>query len=231
MAVNLLVLGATVAACLVAVLYAWRRLMELLDSAQVADWGSRWLNRLDGLNRIWCRRYHRLRGGIIDLPAKGPVLVVANHVSGLDPLLIVAASRRPLRFLIAREEFERPGLHRLFTAIGCIPDRRDRNPRAAMAAALGALERGEVVVLFPQGRIHLDHEPAGPLKRGVAYLARESGAPVIPVRLEGIRGAGRTLSAVFLRSHAQLRHFPPLQLRGDDTDRFLRRLQSLITGK
>lgn len=231
MALKLFALAATAVAGLAAAVYAWRGLMRRLDSAQVADWGGKWLNRLDGLNRIWCRRFHRLHNGEIGLPAEGPALVVANHVSGLDPLLMAAASRRPLRFLIAREQYERPGLHGLFVMIGCIPVRRGRNPRAALSAALKALERGEVVALFPQGRIHLDHEPVAPLKRGVAYLARASGAPVIPVRVEGIRGAGRTVSAVFLRSHARLRHFPPLHLREGDADRFLRRLQSMLTGK
>lgn len=223
--------AAAAGAGLAAAAWGWRRFMRQLVSAQRAEWGSAWLNRLDGLNRIWCRRFHRLQGTEIDLPQAGPALVVANHVSGLDPLLMVAASRRPLRFLIAREEYERPGLRWLFAAMGCIPVRRDRNPRAALAAARSALERGEVVALFPQGRIHLDHEPAAPLKRGIAYLARASGAPVIPVRIEGIRGAGRTVSAVFLRSRARLRHFPPLHLRDGDTDRFLRRLQSLLTGR
>ncbi len=208
--------------------WGWHRFMQRLDSARQAEWGRRWLNRLDGFNRIWCRRFHRLSGGEITLPLKGPALVVANHVSGLDPLLMIAASRRPLRFLIAREEYERRGLHWLFAAIGCIPVKREGSPRAALAAACRALERGEVVALFPQGRIRLDHEPRVPLKRGIAYLARASGAPVIAVRIDGVRGAGRTVSAVLLRSRVRLRHFPPLHLQEDDMDRFLSRLQALL---
>ncbi|MDA8421654.1 MAG: lysophospholipid acyltransferase family protein [Pseudomonadota bacterium] len=222
---------ALLTAAAVAVVGLWRHLMRRLESAHEADWGGVWLNRLDGLNRIWCRRFHRLRAEAIGLPQSGPALVVANHVSGLDPLLMIAASRRPLRFLIAQEEYERPVLHRLFAAIGCIPVRRDCNPRAAMEAARRALECGEIVALFPQGRIRVGSEPPLPLKRGVAYLARASGAPVIPLRVEGIRGEGRTIGAVFLRSRARLRHFPPLHLREGDTDRFLHRLQQTLTGQ
>ncbi len=231
MALKPLVLWVTVSACLIGAVRVWHHLMRRLELAQGADWGSKWLNRLDGLNRIWCTQFHRLHSGKIRLPATGPALVVANHVSGLDPLLMIAASSRPLRFLVAREQYDRLGLRRLFVAIGCIPVKRDRNPRAALAAARNALERGEVVALFPQGRIYLDNEPAAPLKRGVAYLARTSGAPVIAVRVEGVQGKGRTVSAVFLRSHARLRHFPPLHLREGDADRFLRRLQSMLTEK
>src|SRR5690606_17846252 len=98
---------------------------------------------LDGLNRIFCRRFHRLTGRI-DLPERGPVLVASNHVSGLDPLLMIAASRRPLRFIIAREEYERWWFTWLFRAIGCIPIDRSRNPHVAFYAARRALAAGEV---------------------------------------------------------------------------------------
>jgi len=74
---------------------------------------------------------------------------VSNHVSGLDPLLLIAATRRPLRFVIAREEYERWGLRWLLHAVGCIPIARGRNPRSALSAARAALEAGEVVALFP----------------------------------------------------------------------------------
>lgn len=215
------------------IVLVWRRLMRRLEKAHVADWGGKWLNRVDGLNRLWCRRFHRLRASEkLNLPDAGPALVVANHISGLDPLLLIAASARPLRFLIAQEQYDRPLLRRLFQAIGCIPVTRGRNPRAALAAARKALERGEVVALFPQGGIHPDHAPPARLKRGIAHLAQATGAPVIPVRVDGIRGAGHTVLAVFMRSRVRLSHFPALHIReGADPDHFLRHLQMLLAGK
>ncbi|MEK7706833.1 MAG: 1-acyl-sn-glycerol-3-phosphate acyltransferase, partial [Verrucomicrobiota bacterium] len=165
-----------------------RRLLRACEAANGADWGRCWLNRLDGLNRILCRRFHHLNHDALNLPATGGVLVASNHVSGLDPLLLLAASPRPLRFLIAREEYDRWWLRWLLRAVGCIPVERSRNPRAALYAAREALERGEVVALFPHGRIHLDHHPPTPLKRGIVLLARMTGAPILPVRVEGVRG-------------------------------------------
>jgi 1-acyl-sn-glycerol-3-phosphate acyltransferase len=196
-----------------------------------ADWGGPWLNGLDGLNRLFCRGYHRLRVDHIDLPATGSALVVSNHVSGLDPLLMIAASRRPLRFIIAREEYERPGLKWLFKAIGCIPVDRNRRPELALRLALRALQAGEVVALFPHGRIHLDNHPPRKLKGGVAWLARRARCPVIPVRIEGVRAQGAILPAVFLRSHARLRGFPGVDCAGAHHDDCLEELARHIEGR
>lgn len=168
-----------------------------------ADWGRPWLNRLARLNRWFCRRVHRLRGGPIPLPESGPALVVANHISGLDPLLLIAASPRPLRFLIAREEYERFGLQWLFRAVGCIPVDRAGRPEQALRAAIRALQAGEVVALFPEGRIHADDAPRR-LKPGVWKLAQIGDCPVHPVHIDGVRGRGRILGALLLRSRARL---------------------------
>ena len=195
-----------VAALAAAIGVAWllRAAVRACEAANEADWGGPWVNRLDGLNRIFCRRFHRLPAGELKLPARGPVLVASNHVSGLDPLLLIAASRRPLRFIIAREEYERWWLNWLFRAIGCIPIDRSRNPHVALYAARRALAAGEVVALFPQGRIHPDHLPPIPLRRGVVLLSQMTGAPIVPVRIDGVRGQGLAVAALLVRSRAHL---------------------------
>lgn len=199
----------------------WGRLMRALERRNVADWGRPWLNRLDGLNRILCRRFHRLNHPPLDLPATGAALVVANHVSGLDPLLMIAASPRPLRFIIAREQYDRWFLRWLFRAIGCIPIGRRGGHREALAAAQRALAAGEVVALFPQGSIQTDDDAEARLKPGVALLAGETGVPVYVLRLEGIRGRGKTLLAVLMRSYARIHHRGTLLCEPLATDAFL----------
>lgn len=218
----------TVFSLTVGLVWTWRWGTRRCEAANRADWGNKWVNRLDGLNRIFCRRYHRLRHEELALPERGAALVASNHVSGLDPLLLIAASSRPLRFMIAREQYRRWWLRWLFRAIGCIPVERSRNPRAAFRAALGALERGEIVALFPHGRIHLDHNPPTPLKRGIALMAGMTGVPIIPVRVEGVRGQGLTVAAVFLRSRARVHAFARLHCDRHNMDHCLDRLTRLL---
>ncbi len=200
--------------------------------ANEADWGRGWRNVIDGLLRLFCRYYHRLEYEPIPLPEQGPALVASNHVSGLDPLLLITASRRPLRFLIAEEEYRRFGLQWLFRAAGCIPVDRDRRPEKALMQARQALERGEVVALFPHGKIHLDSDPPRALKKGVVRLAGWIGCPIYPVRLEGIRGERLILKALVIRSRARLRCGQPLRCRGEeDQNACLERLRRFIEGR
>lgn len=206
MSIGYVATGALVALLLWAVV-AGRR-------ANVADWGNWWLNTIDGWLRLFCRRYHRLGFDAVPLPARGAALLVSNHVSGIDPFLMITATSRPLRFIIAKEEYERFGLTWLFRAVGCIPVDRDRQPQQAFKEALLALERGEVVALFPEGHIHPPDRPPRRLKRGVARLAELSGAPVYPVRVSGVGGAGHVVRGVLLRSRARLESFAALDCAG-----------------
>ncbi|AKH20511.1 lysophospholipid acyltransferase family protein [Sedimenticola thiotaurini] len=186
-------------------LWSLQRLYRACRRANRVDWGHDWVNLLDGLNRLFCYRYHRLNRIGMRLPKKGPAIVVANHVSGLDPLLLAASARRPLRFIIAREEYQRFGLNWLFRAIGCIPVDREKRPEQALREALRCLRSGEVVALFPHGRIHLDSDPPRRIKAGAIRLSQITGAPIYPHRISGIRGAGSVFGGVLLRSRARIK--------------------------
>jgi 1-acyl-sn-glycerol-3-phosphate acyltransferase len=204
------------------------RLVRTARQANRVDWGSDWVNLLDGLNRLFCYRYHRLNVTGIRLPRSGAAIVVSNHLSGLDPMLLVASARRPLRFLIAREEYERFGLKWLFRAMGCIPVDRARRPEQALRVALRALGQGEIVALFPHGGIHLETHPPRRLKAGAARLAELTGSSIFPVRISGIRGAGGVVSGVLLRSRAQIELFSSLKSDGRTTMDLLDEIAGII---
>lgn len=203
-------------------------LLRKCEQHKGADWGGRWWNRLDGLNRLFCRHVHGLKADAIELPDSGGALLVSNHVSGLDPLLIIAACRRPVRFLIAREEYERFGLTWLFRGVGCIPVDRKGRPELALRAAIRALEQGEVVAVFPHGGIHLPSHPDKKLKAGVARMAEMTDSLVYPLRLEGIRGMGYTVLAVFMPSRARLYCHAPIACHELETSECLQRIAEII---
>lgn len=177
-----------------------------------ADWGGLHVNWIDGWTRLICRFLHRLPKLYIALPETGPAIVVANHVSGLDPLLLVSASHRPLRFLIAREHYDSKLMGWLYRAAGCIPVDRSGNPEKALRQAMRSLTEGEVIALFPHGTIHLDSDPPRKLKGGFAKLASWSNAPVYPVRIDGVTAQGKVLIAPFVPGRVQLTFAPPLQI-------------------
>ncbi len=120
------------------------------------------------------------------VPRKGPAIMVANHRSGVDPVLISILTQRRVRFLMAREYYETPGLRWLFRSLGCIPVNRDGNDLSSTKAALKALHHGEVIGIFPQGGIR-DTTDFLQWKAGVALLALRTGAPIIPFYIFGSR--------------------------------------------
>lgn len=195
------------------------------------NWGAWWTNAIDGWVRWFARRYHRLNGERVRLPQDGGALLVANHLSGLDPLLLIAMSDRPLRFLIAEEEFNRFGLRWVFRAAGCIPVDRGGRTDAAFRSAVRALRKGEVVALFPHGRIYLDDQEEPRVKPGVLRLAQLSRCPIIPVRLQGVAGIGTVLTSVIRRSQASLKVLPTIAPEITEHHDMRQQLGELLLGR
>ncbi len=118
------------------------------------------------------------------LPRGGPLLLAANHRSFLDPFVIGTLVRRPVYYMAKRELFERRLLAWALNGLGAFPVDRGAGDREAMATAKAILERGDCVVIFPEGT----RTRSGPLAaphRGVGRLALETGAQVAPVAVIG----------------------------------------------
>jgi 1-acyl-sn-glycerol-3-phosphate acyltransferase len=141
------------------------------------------LSVMRGFSRLW----HGWRPvGPSPLPSAGPAIVIANHPSHADPAFLLAASRRPLRFLQARECYEVPVVRWLFALFGLIPITRGRPDAGAIRLALEKLHAGEVIALFPEGEVQsTSPESLRRGKTGAALLALRSGAPVFPAWIEG----------------------------------------------
>ena len=212
----------------IALLYFVRTCRDVGIKHQKTDWGKNWLNALDGLNRLFCWRYHRLSPEFLDLPESGGAIVASNHLSGLDALLLIAAAKRPLRFMIAHEQYNRFGLKWLLSAVGCIPVDRTGRSHRALREALRAWNNGEVVAIFPQGGIHWPLQPNRKLKRGVATLSQKTGCPIYPVFIDGIALKGHTVLSVPVRSYARLFFYEPIQCKPDHDDQCLRHLAQIL---
>ncbi|MFC1627851.1 1-acyl-sn-glycerol-3-phosphate acyltransferase [Gemmatimonadota bacterium] len=133
------------------------------------------------LLRAWCGLSHP---PISSVPSDGPLVVVANHRSYLDGFLLAASFPRPISFLTSAEAF-RPAWQRLFLrGLGCIRLRRYAPDAGAIRLMLQTLRAGGVVGIFPEGERSWDGGPS-PILPGVSRLLALSGAPVMPVNLDG----------------------------------------------
>jgi 1-acyl-sn-glycerol-3-phosphate acyltransferase len=119
------------------------------------------------------------------VPATGPVLIVSNHVSVLDPPLVGGSAPRPLFFMAKEELFRIPLLGRLIRALNARPVRRDGSDMRALKAALALLQEGRAILVFPEGTRGEEGQPLREGKPGVGMLAVLSGAPVVPVYVSG----------------------------------------------
>jgi 1-acyl-sn-glycerol-3-phosphate acyltransferase len=117
------------------------------------------------------------------VPLTGPLLVVANHQSNIDPPLLAASLPRRAYFMAKRGLFHDPVLAYLLKSYGVFPLNRDGGDLAAIRWALGRLQRNAAVALFPEGT----RSPGAMRKAlpGISMFALRSGAPILPVGITG----------------------------------------------
>lgn len=134
---------------------------------------------------FWLKRIGREH-----IPAEGGVILAPNHRSFLDPWVVGVCLRRPAYFVAKRELFERRWMGWFLNSLGAFPIRRGESDEEAMETARQLVERGEAVLIFPEGT-RIRRGSLGDPKRGVGRLALETGAPVVPVAVLGTERARR----------------------------------------
>jgi len=150
----------------------WYRAAELALVPPMQLWFN-W--RLEGLEKI---------------PVEGPVIVAGNHLSYVDPLahgyFVVKAGRRP-RFLAKQELFDARFVGTVLRGARQISVERGTGDRSPLEDARRAVERGEVVVIYPEGTTTTTHEDFSPGrgKTGAVRLAIATGVPILPVATWG----------------------------------------------
>ena len=135
--------------------------------------------------------YFRMqRIGREHLPARGPVLITANHRSFLDPFVIACMARRPMHYVAKQELFVNPVASWLLNALGAFPVARGASDEEMVQTARQILARGDIVLIFAEGT-RVRPGALGRPKRGIGRLALESGAPVVPVAVIGTEAIRR----------------------------------------
>ncbi|MFA0442521.1 acyl-phosphate glycerol 3-phosphate acyltransferase [Vibrio sp. 10N.286.49.C2] len=145
------------------------------------------------------------------IPKEGGALVVCNHVSYMDAVVVTAACPRPMRFVMEEEYANFKPARGFFKGLKVIPisATKQGSIRRAFGEIEQALQQGEVVCIFPEGRLTSDGE-MNEFMRGVNLILKRSSAPVIPMALKGLWGSyfsrhkGRACKGVPSRFRAQL---------------------------
>lgn len=141
---------------------------------------------------------HVTVSGVENMPRGGGVLLVSNHLTNLDPLIIGMCFKRELHFMAKIELFKNPLLARVITALNAFPVRRGEPDRGALRQAEALLHGGRVVAIFPEGH-RSRHNGVQESRGGIALLARRAGVPILPVGITGTQ---------HLRARALLRWRP-----------------------
>ncbi|MEU3379379.1 lysophospholipid acyltransferase family protein [Streptomyces caelestis] len=202
---------------------AGREVTDQLPSLRGADVGRRigvglmyglWKPRVLGAWRV---------------PTTGPVILAVNHSHAIDGPMVMGVAPRPTHFLIKKEAFIGP-LDPFLTGIGQLKVDRDTTDRSAITRALGVLENGGVLGIFPEGT--RGEGDFASLRAGLAYFAVRSAAPIVPVAVLGSsEKRGRLIKGLPpLRSRVDVVFGEPFEA-GDGSGRRTRTALDEATGR
>jgi len=143
--------------------------------------------------RVICRVYLKVFRNIKvegqnNMPSHGPVIVAANHISYLDPVVVGAVFDREINFVAKEELFHIPILKSIIKALNAFPVKRGLGDRGALRAALQILSQNRCFGIFPEGHRNRTEAKLTPFKGGAAMIALKSGAPILPVAVQGTKG-------------------------------------------
>jgi len=160
--------------------------------------------------------------GAENVPDEGAAVLVANHVSFMDPLIVSAVTRRPPRFVMYYRIFNIPVLRFIFRTAKAIPIAGRREDEALMERAFAEVDRtlagGDLVSIFPEGGITRDGEIA-PFRPGIERILATRAVPVVPIALRGLWGSvfsrkdsalGRMRLPRRFRAHIEVAIGPPV---------------------
>lgn len=152
----------------------WYTNNQFWSSNRTYRWGHRMTN-------LFCKVIGDLEGfGVNHIPRQGGVLIVANHISLLDPVIIGSAASREINYMARSDVFGVPGLGRLITAFNAYPVNRWSPDLGAIRKTVSLLKEGNAVLMFPEGTRSYDGN-LGKASDGACFIAHKANVPTIPV--------------------------------------------------
>lgn len=139
------------------------------------------MNVIRPLGKALCKTYYKVEfEGLENLNRNDGFIIAPNHVSEFDPLFIAMASKRLFHYIAKHELFKNSMLNKALTHLNAFPIVRGKGDMVAVHYGIELVRRGEVLCIFPEGTRSEDGTPQT-AKSGVGYIARYTGADVVPV--------------------------------------------------
>lgn len=139
-------------------------------------------------------------------------VIVSNHQSGIDPLLIQLCTDRVVHWMVAREYYNMPGISFVFRTLRSIPVNRGGVDTASTKMAIRLTQQGGLVGLFPEGRVNMSDSLLLPGRSGAALIALKARVKVIPCFVSGSPYDGTALGSFFMAANARVVVGKPIDL-------------------
>ena len=180
------------------------------------------------LVRVWTSVFFDLKVyGLNNIPRTGGVLMVTNHQSLLDPMLLGVRVQRPMSYMAKSELFGHKTFAWLIRSLGAFPVRQGTGDVGAIKETVNRLKEGRMLNIFPEGG-RTESGEIGPMQPGVALVVRRAGVPIVPVAIDGSYQAWPKGKKYFHRHPIRMVYGPPIDVTGMKSDQILKMIDHHI---
>ncbi|MEA2709343.1 MAG: 1-acyl-sn-glycerol-3-phosphate acyltransferase [Phycisphaerales bacterium] len=180
--------------------------------------------------RPWADQWFDLKAyGINNVPQRGGVLIVSNHQSYLDPILVAVKLKRPLSFLAKSELFKNPFFGAFIGSFNAFPVRQGEGDVGAVKETIRRLQEGHALNMYPEGT----RSPNGEIMKmqaGIGLIAKRAGVPVVPAVIEGsFQAWPPKRGQIMFRPHpVRIVYGPPMDLRNLKASQIVERIGTTL---
>ena len=161
------------------------------------------------------------------VPRTGGVLMVSNHQSYLDPVLLAVKLKRPMSYMAKAELFKNPVFGWLIRGLNAFPIRQGRGDKGAIEETVNRLREGYLLNIFPEGTRTLDGQ-IQPMQRGVALVVRRAEVPIVPAVIEGSFAAWAKGRKLPKPTTIRVAYGPPLNATGMKADAIMQWMDTTL---